>query len=50
VFAGVEIAAFSGFFEQPREVVINKPFLFSIRDRKRGTVLFIGKVMDPSKQ
>jgi serine protease inhibitor len=46
----VEIAPFSGLFEQPQEVVIDKPFIFSIRDRTKSTVIFIGKVMDPTKQ
>jgi serpin B len=30
-------------------VVVNRPFLFAIRDRPTGTLLFLGRVVDPSK-
>ena len=30
------------------EFVANRPFLFLIRDRVTGTILFIGSVLDPS--
>jgi serpin B len=32
----------------PEQVVINKPFLFAIRERTTNTLMFIGKVMDPA--
>ncbi|MCC6792447.1 MAG: serpin family protein, partial [Thermomicrobiales bacterium] len=34
--------------EAPPEVRIDRPFIFVIRDSQTGTVLFLGRVMDPS--
>jgi serpin B len=34
--------------EPPLEVRIDRPFLFAIRDTVTGTLLFFGRVMDPS--
>ncbi len=33
---------------EPIEVTINRPFIFAIRDIETGTVLFVGRVLDPS--
>jgi serpin B len=33
---------------EPIEVRIDRPFLFAIRDTQTGTLLFLGRVMDPS--
>jgi serpin B len=34
--------------EEPIELVIDRPFIFLIRDRYTGTILFLGRVLDPS--
>ncbi len=34
--------------QEPPEVRIDRPFLFAIRDTDTGTLLFLGRVMDPS--
>jgi serine protease inhibitor len=33
--------------EEPPDVRINRPFLFAIRDLESGTLLFLGRVLDP---
>jgi serpin B len=35
--------------EQPVEMTIDHPFIFMIRDMKTGTVLFLGRVMNPAE-
>lgn len=54
--AGTEAAAATGVVmalvgipEAPIEVKIDRPFIFFIRDIETGTILFIGRVLDPSK-
>jgi serpin B len=32
---------------QPLEITVNRPFLFVLRDRPTGSVLFIGRVLEP---
>jgi serine protease inhibitor len=32
----------------PVEVKVDRPFLFFIHDLKTGTLLFLGRVVDPS--
>jgi serpin B len=34
--------------EEPVEVKIDSPFVFMIRDIETGSILFIGRVMNPS--
>lgn len=31
----------------PQRILVDRPFLFAIRERLSGTILFLGKVMDP---
>ena len=38
----------SGPAKEPIPVTVNRPFIFLIRDRATGTVLFLGRVMNPN--
>ena len=38
----------SGTGEEPIVVTLDRPFIFLIRDEPTGTILFLGRVMDPS--
>jgi len=40
----------TSFPPQPREFVIDKPFVFAIRERTTNTLLFIGQVANPLNQ
>ena len=44
---GIELTSFP---PQPREFVIDKPFVFAIRERTTNTLLFIGQVVNPLNQ
>jgi serpin B len=32
---------------EPIELVVDRPFVFAVRDRATGAVLFLGRVADP---
>lgn len=40
---GIEVTSFDGF-------VVNSPFIFAIRERTSNTLMFVGKVMDPTDE
>lgn len=44
---GVVMRATSAFVGKPEEVRADRPFLFFIRDAKRGRVLFVGHLVNP---
>jgi serpin B len=51
--AGTEAAAVTFFFMAPaslppQELRIDRPFIFIIRDVPTGTILFVGRVLNPS--
>ena len=44
----IELVTFSGNFQVPEEVLINKPFLFFVRDMYQKSILFAGKFSQPA--
>jgi len=49
---GTEAAAATGIVAEivsmPKEVRVDRPFVFAIRDAQTGSILFVGRVLDPS--
>ncbi len=49
---GTEAAGATGVIMEvtslPKEVRVDRPFIFAIRDRQTGSILFVGRVLDPS--
>lgn len=45
---GMTAGAMPGPETEPPEVRIDRPFLFAIRDAQTGSLLFLGRVLDPS--
>ena len=45
--SAIEIVSFQANFDLPKKIVIDKPFLFFIRDTQLKSVLFSGKYTNP---
>lgn len=46
--AATAVAMAESAMAEPAEMTIDRPFIFLIRDRETGTILFAGRVVDPS--
>ena len=46
----IEVVPLFGTFTRPKEILVDKPFLFIIRDIQQDIPLFVGKVNQPSPQ
>ncbi|HVO42389.1 MAG TPA: serpin family protein [Aggregatilineales bacterium] len=43
------IVAAMAIMQPPTEITIDRPFIFAIRDSQTGSILFLGRVLDPSR-
>merc|ERR1712193_284368 len=45
---GVEIALFSAAFGEQKDVVVDRPFIFIVQDKKNHIPVLVGKITDPT--
>jgi serine protease inhibitor len=48
--SGVEALLLSAHFDEPVRVVLNRPFVFFVKDTKLDTIIFAGKVACPQQK
>merc|ERR1719210_598757 len=46
---GVEIALFSAAFGEQKDVVVDRPFIFIVQDKKNHIPVLVGKITDPTQ-
>merc|ERR1712223_851811 len=46
---GVEIALFSAAFGEQKDVVVDRPFIFIVQDKKNHIPVLVGKIADPTQ-
>ena len=45
---GVEIALFSAAFGEQKDIVVDRPFIFVVQDKKNKIPVLVGKIADPT--
>merc|ERR1712012_808896 len=46
---GVEIALFSAAFGEQKDIVVDRPFIFIVQDKKNHIPVLVGKITDPTQ-
>ena len=46
--ATIVIVALTAIMQPPKEITIDRPFIFAIRDSQTGSILFLGRVLNPA--
>ena len=47
--SAIELVGLSAAVSEPKEITINRPFLFLVRDKELKAILFAGKFSNPPK-